>query len=159
VTGLVIRDARPGDEETILALLQAMAEFEKLTHIFRLTREIVARDFIGEHARVHCEIAQWDGAPAGLMIWFRTYGTFQAAPVLYLEDIFVAPAFRRRGIAHALLQRLARRAKEEGAIRIDWYVLGWNSDAIAFYESVNAPVADEWRICRLDADAITALAK
>jgi GNAT superfamily N-acetyltransferase len=155
---LVIRDARAGDEATIHALLKAMSEFEKLTHIFDLTPEIVARDFIGEHRRVQCEIAEWDGVPAGLTVWFRFYATFRATSVLHLEDLYVDPKFRRRGIGRAFLKRLAQRAVAEGAVGIGWYVLDWNSDAIAFYESIGAPIADEWRICRLSGDALAKLA-
>jgi diamine N-acetyltransferase len=114
---------------------------------------------MGERRRVQCEIAEWDGEPVGLMIWFRTYGTFQAAPVLYLEDIFVDARFRRRGIARACLKRLAQHAVAENAVRIDWLVLDWNSRAIEFYKSIGAPVAEEWRICRLTGDALTALAR
>ena len=158
MSAFVIRDARAGDEGTIVSLLEDMAKFEKLTHIFHLTPEIVARDFLGPQRRLQCELAEWDGVAAGLMIWFRTYGTFQAAPVIYLEDIFVAERFRRRGVGRAFLKRLAQQALAEKAVRIDWLVLDWNARAIAFYEGLGAPIAEEWRICRLKGEAIAKLA-
>jgi GNAT superfamily N-acetyltransferase len=150
VSDLVIRDARSGDEDSILQFLRDFAVFEKLTHTFRLTREIIARDFFGKDRRVQCDIAESEGKPAGLSIWFRQYSTFQAAPVFYLEDIYVAPAFRRRGVATALLKHLAQQARDENAVRVDWIVLGWNASAIAFYERMGARLADDWRVCRLD---------
>jgi diamine N-acetyltransferase len=160
VTGaLVIREAEPGDEDAILAFLKAFAEFEKLTHTFRLTHEIIRRDFLGANRRVQCDVAQWDGKAAGLMIWYRIYSTFQAAPIFYLEDIFVEPSLRRRGIGTAFLKHLAQAAVAEGAIRVDWIVLDWNARAIAFYERIGARLADDWRICRLTGDALAALAK
>ena len=156
---LVIREARPGDEEVILGFLRDFAAFEKLTHTFRLTREIVARDFMGAQRRVQCDVAEWNGKPAGLAIWLRNYGTFAAAPVFLLEDIYVAPEYRRRGIATALFKHLAKRAKAENAIRIDWVVLDWNTHAIDFYSRMGAELVQDWRVCRLGADAIAALAQ
>ena len=108
---LHIREARTGDEDAIFAMLWEFAEFEKLTHTFRLTREIIARDFMGARRRVECDVAKWEGKPAGLMIWYRIYSTFQAAPIFYLEDIFVEPKFHRRGIGTAFLRHLAGRAQ------------------------------------------------
>ena len=158
-TALAIRDARPGDEDAIVSCLREFAEFEKLTHIFRLTPEIVSRDFMGERRRVQCDVARWDGAFAGLMIWFRTYATFSAVPVIFLEDIFVKPAFRRLGIGTAFLAHLARRARAEGAAHIDWVVLDWNSDAIEFYARLGAPATTDWRVCRLTGEALDRLAQ
>ena len=153
---LIIRDALPGDEDVLLAMFRAFAEFEKLPHC--LTREIIGREFMGEFRRVQCDVAEVGGTPAGVMTWLRTYATFQAAPVIFLEDIFVQPAFRRRGIGRALLKHLAQQAVAEGAVRVHWIVLDWNSSAIEFYESIGAPVAQEWRLCGLTGDALKALA-
>jgi len=150
---LVIRDARSGDEAAIHALLLEFAEFEKLTDKFHLTPEIISRDFVGDRRRVHCDVAEWDGALVGVMIWYRMYGTFSAGPALFLEDLFVRPAFRRRGIAKALLKQLVRYAGEEGAVRIGWFVLDWNEAAIDFYDRIGARPAPEWRVYSLDADA------
>ena len=156
-SAIAIREARPGDEENIVACLRKFAEFERLTHIFHLTPAIVSRDFMGERRRVQCDVAEWDGAFAALMIWFRTYATFSAVPVIFLEDIFVKPEFRRRGIATDLLRHLARRARAEGAAHIDWVVLDWNSDAIEFYARLGAPATKDWRVCRLTGEALDRL--
>jgi len=154
--GLVIRDARPGDEDDILALLREFAEFERLTHIFRLTRETAPRAFIGDHRRVICQIAEVDGTTAGIMIWIRTYGTFSASPGIYIEDLYVRPQFRRRGVAKALLQRLAR---EDGANYIHWCVLDWNRAAADFYERIGASRTAEWELYRISGEALQQLAK
>jgi len=155
---LLIRDARAGDEAAILSLLWQFAEFEKLTHKFRLTAETVSRDLIGYERRVQCEVAEWDGALVGVMIWYRTYGTFQARCGLYLEDLFVLPEFRGRGIGTAFLRRLAQHARREGANRIDWCVLDWNSPAMEFYEGLGARPVSDWRFYSLSGDAFDRLA-
>ena len=159
IAPLVIRGARPGDEDGIVSCLREFAEFEKLTHTFRLTPEIVARDFMGKTKRVECDVAECGGDLAGLIVWFRTYVTFRAAPIIFLEDLFVRPQFRKRGIGRAFLRRLAQIARAEGVVRIDWAVLDWNADAIAFYESIGAPIAKDWRICNLQGDALERLAQ
>jgi GNAT superfamily N-acetyltransferase len=155
---LVIRDARTGDEDAIRAILWEFAEFEKLTHKFQITREIISRDFIGEKRRVQCDVADWDGAIVGVMIWYRIYGTFEGCPGLFLEDVFVRPAFRRRGIGTAFLRQLVRYAIEENANRIDWCVLDWNKPAMDFYDEIGARGVSEWRVYRLGADAFHRLA-
>jgi len=155
---LVIRDACPGDEDAILALLRAFAEFEKLAHKFQLTREVVARDFMGDRRRVQCDVAAWDGALVGVMIWYRIYGTFEARPALFLEDLFVRPAFRGRGIGKGLLGQLVSYAREEDANRIDWCVLDWNKPAMDFYDDIGARAVPEWCPYRLGAEAFHRLA-
>jgi GNAT superfamily N-acetyltransferase len=154
-----IRGARGGDEADIVSCLREFAAFEKLSHTFRLTEAIVARDFMGEHRKVQCDVAEWEGTLAGLIVWFRTYVTFRASPIFFVEDIFVRPQFRKRGIGRAFFRHLAQMACAENAARIDWAVLDWNSDAIAFYESIGAPIAKEWRICNLQGAALERLAR
>lgn len=155
---LVIRDARPGDEAAIHALLWEFAEFEQLTHKFHLTPEVVSRDLMGDRRRVQCDVAEWDGALVAVMIWYRMYGTFSASPALFLEDLYVHPEFRRRGIAKALLKQLVRYAGEVGASRIGWFVLDWNTPAMDFYDKIGARADSEWRIYSWDADAFHRLA-
>src|SRR6185436_11060379 len=116
-------------------------------------------DFIGERRRVICDIAEVDGAIAGVMIWWRTYATFSASPGIYLEDLYVRPRFRRRGIGKALLKRLARYAEDDGANHIHWFVLDWNRAAGQFYESLGAIRANEWELYRLGPEALARLAK
>lgn len=150
---LVIRDARPGDEGEILALLWEFAEFENLTDKFQLTAEAISRDFMGKKRRVQCDVAGWDGALVGVMIWYRMYGTFSARPALFLEDLYVRPEFRRRGIAKALLRQLVHYAREENANRIGWFVFEWNAEAMDFYDQIGARPISDWRIYSLEADA------
>jgi GNAT superfamily N-acetyltransferase len=155
---LLIRDACPGDEDAILAMLREFAEFEKLTHKFHITCEAISRDLMGDKRRVQCDVAEWDGVLAGVMIWYRIYGTFEARPALFLEDLFVRPAFRRRGIGKGLLRRLVRYARDEGVNRIDWSVLDWNTPAMDFYDEIGAHAVSDWRVYRLGADAFHRLA-
>ena len=140
----MIRDARAGDEAAIYALLRNLPSSRNSRTDSDLTPEIIARDFMGEqNRRVQCEVAEWDGALVGVMIWFRTYGTFSARR-LFLEDLFVRPEFRRRGIAKGVLRQLGPlRASHENANRIDWFVLDWNRPAMDFYDRIGARPA--WR--------------
>ena len=156
---LVIRGARPGDQGAIVDCLRDFAAFEHLGHTFRLTPAIVARDFMGADRKVQCDLAEWNGAFAGLMVWFRTYATFRAMPLLFLEDIFVRPEFRRRGIGRAFFRHLAQIARAEGAARIDWVVLDWNTHAIQFYKSIGAPIVKDWRVCNLQGESLERLAQ
>jgi GNAT superfamily N-acetyltransferase len=159
VSGFVVRDARAGDEHAILALLYAFAKFEKLTHTFRLTPEAISQDFMGAGRRVQCDVAEGDGTIFGVMVWYRIYGTFAAAPAIYLEDIYVDPAQRRRGIGRAFLTYLARRAVSEGVTRIDWAVLDWNRPAMSFYDRLGARQVDDWLIYRLTGEPLQSMAQ
>jgi GNAT superfamily N-acetyltransferase len=150
---LLIRDARAGDETAIHAVLWEFAEFEKLTDKFHLTPEAISRDFMGEKRRVQCDVAEWDSSLVGVMIWYRIYGTFSARPALFLEDLYVRPEFRHRGIAKALLRQLVHYARGENANRIGWFVLDWNKAAMDFYDRIGAQLVPEWRIYSLEADA------
>ena len=155
---LVIRDARSGDEAAIHAMLFELAVFEKLTDKFRLTPEVISRDLMGGRRRVQCDVAEWQGDPVAVMVWYRMYGTFSASAALFLEDLYVRPEFRRRGIAKALLRHLVRYARDEGANSIGWFVLDWNTPARDFYDGIGARADSEWRIYRWNADAFDRLA-
>jgi GNAT superfamily N-acetyltransferase len=155
---LVIRVAQRGDEAAIHALLREFAEFEKLTDKFHLTTEIISRDFIGDKRRVQCDVAGLGGELVGVMIWYRIYGTFSARSLLFLEDLYVLPEFRRRGIAKALLRHLVHCARAENASRIGWFVLDWNKAAMDFYDRIGAHLVPDWRIYSLDSDAFHRLA-
>jgi GNAT superfamily N-acetyltransferase len=159
MSGLVIREACVGDEDVILDLLRELAEYERLESRFRLTREIIARDFLCASPCLWCQIAFLDEAPAGLMTWYPTYASFAAARGIYLEDFYVRTAFRRRGIGRRLLANLARRAIDENALRIEWAVLVWNKPSIKFYETLHAQRVDDWHVYRLVGSALADLAK
>ncbi len=155
---LAIRAARPADSALIFALVRELADYEKLSAEVEATEQQIAAALFDEPSRISCDIAEWDGAPAGFAVWFLNFSTFRGRPGLYLEDIFVRPTFRQRGIGKALLKRLAQRCSEQGYARFEWAVLDWNAPAIAFYKSLGAQVLDEWRICRLSGAALQSFA-
>ena len=151
---LAIRAARPDDSALIFALVRELADYEKLSHEVDATEEMIAAALFGDQPRLYCDIAEWDGEPAGFAVWFLNFSTFRGRHGIYLEDLFVRPAFRGRGIGKALLMRLARRCVDEGWARFEWAVLDWNAPSIAFYKSIGAQMMDEWKICRLSGDAL-----
>src|SRR4029077_1453970 len=103
----------------------------------------------GANARVNCEIAEWNGEPAGFAVWFLNFSTFRGRHGIYLEDLFVRAAYRRKGIGRALFVHLARRCVAEGWTRFEWAVLDWNKPSIDFYKAMGAVLLDDWRLCRL----------
>ncbi len=157
-TELVIRPARPQDAVAIHALIGELADYEKLRHEVDATPADIERDLFGTNPRVFAEIAQWQGELAGFALWFYNYSTFRGRHGVYLEDLFVRPAFRGRGIGKALIVTLARRCAAEGLARFQWSVLDWNTPAIQFYQSLGAQLTPEWLGCRLEGDALKKLA-
>ena len=156
---LVIRSAMPADAGLVLTFIRELAEYEKLLHEVEAREEDIARDLFGEQPRVFCEIAEWGGEPVGFALWFYTYSTFQGRHGLYLEDLFVRPAQRGRGIGKALLANLARRCLDEGLGRLRWWVLNWNEPSIAFYRSLGAEARPEWTTFDLSGEALHRLAQ
>ena len=154
-----IRAARAGDEDVICNLLHELAVYERLEQRFRLTPEIVRRDILGTSSVLNCDLAFLGDEAAGIMTWYPTYASFAAQHGLYLEDFYVRPALRRKGIGRQLVAALARRAKGEGATLIQWAVLAWNEPTIRFYQSLHAERVDEWHIYRLCGHALDELAK
>ncbi|HEX9158642.1 MAG TPA: GNAT family N-acetyltransferase [Rhizomicrobium sp.] len=159
MSGIEVRRARPGDEAVVVTLLHDLADYERLLHKFHLTAEAATRDFFGDHAPIACDLAFLDGAAAGIMTWYPTYSSFAATRGVYIEDFYVRPELRGRGVGRALSADLARRATESGAIRLEWAVLTWNKPSIAFYENLHAERVDDWHIYRLTGDALAALAR
>jgi GNAT superfamily N-acetyltransferase len=157
-SSLAIRAARAGDEELILALLHELAVYEKLTHAFRITRAVIARDYLCEQPLIECDLAFEGETPVGIATWYWTYGSFAAARGIYLEDLFVRPEFRGRGHGLALLAGLAKRAAKSGAGRVEWSVLDWNKPSIDFYEGLGAKRSDGWFVYRLEGQALEDLA-
>jgi GNAT superfamily N-acetyltransferase len=156
---VVIRPARPDDSALIFALVNELADYEKLTSEVDATEAQIAAALFADNPRLYCDIAEWSGEPAGFAVWFLNYSTFRGRHGLYVEDIFVRPAYRQRGIGKALMARLAQRCVEQGCARFEWAVLDWNAPAIAFYRSIGAEVLNEWRICRLSGPALTRFAQ
>ena len=157
ISPLMLRTAEPDDAGLLLEFIRELAVFE------RLEQECVAdaahlRHYLFEDKKAHAIVAEWDGRPAGFALYFYNFSTFKGRPGLYLEDLFVRPAFRRRGIAMAIFQWLAKKAVAEGCGRFEWSVLDWNENAIAFYRSIGAKALDEWIIQRLSGEALERLA-
>ena len=154
----LIRSARPGDEALVLSFIRALAEYEKLLDSVVATEDSVRTALFGPAPRVFCEIAEADGEPAGFALWFYNYSTFLARHGIYLEDLFVDPRFRGRGIGKALLANLAARTVREGCGRLEWSVLDWNAPSITFYERLGAQPVNGWTVYRLTGDALKKLA-
>lgn len=155
---LSIRPARSDEAGLVLSLVRELAEYEKLSHEVDATEDLIAAALFAPQPRVFCDIAEWDGEVAGFALWFPTFSTFRGRHGLYLEDLFVRPAFRRRGIARALFTHLARRCVAEGWTRFEWSVLDWNKPAIEFYQRMGAQIMEAWRTCRLTDAALERLA-
>lgn len=155
---LTIRPARPSEAELIFDFVCELADYEKLRHEVEASVADIERDVFGPNPRVFCDIAEWDGAPAGFALWFYNYSTFRGRHGIYLEDLYVRPAYRGQGIARALMRHLARRCVEEGLGRFEWWVLNWNEPAIRFYRSIGAVPMDEWTVQRVSGEALAKLA-
>ena len=156
---LEIRTAEPSDAALILRFIRNLADYERLLHEVEASEADIVRDLFGSNPRVFCDIARWDGAPAGFALWFYNYSTFHGRHGIYLEDLFVEPAYRGRGIGKALLIQLARRCRTEGLTRLQWWVLDWNRASIEFYKSLGAVPMDDWTVLRLSGDALQKLAE
>ena len=152
-----IRTAYADDVPVILDLIVGLARYEKLEHKVVATADGIAAALFGPSPRVFCDLAEADGEVAGFALWFYTFSTFVGSHGIYLEDLFVRPEFRGRGIGKALLQHLAQRCVEEGLGRFEWSVLDWNEPAIQFYRSQGARLLDDWIMCRVDGDALREL--
>jgi len=155
---LTLRRAEARDVPEILALIRELAEFERAPHEVIATEADLLRDGFSGAPRFFVELATSDGEVAGFALWFFNYSTWQGRPGLYLEDLFVRPRFRGRGIGKALLVHLARTAATERCGRFQWQVLDWNAPAIAFYASLGAKALDEWVTMRVSGDALRRLA-
>jgi GNAT superfamily N-acetyltransferase len=153
-----VRVASPADAPLIMEFIRDLAEYERLLHAVEATEADIRRDLFGENPRAFCEIAESDGRPVGFALWFYNYSTFRAHHGIYLEDLFVRPQFRGRGIGKALLRHLARRAMQEGCARCEWWVLDWNTHAIEFYKALGAKPMEEWTVFRLDGEALAQVA-
>jgi diamine N-acetyltransferase len=155
---LSIRRAAPADAALVFALVCELADYENLQHEVDATPDEIARALFAPEPRLFCELAEWDGEAAGLAVWFLNFSTFRGRHGIYLEDVFVRPEFRGRGIGKALMRRLARTCVDNGYARFEWAVLDWNAPSIAFYESLGAEIKGEWKLCRMSGAALSTLA-
>ena len=154
---LVVRDAVRADAPLIVHFIEALADYEKLRHEAVATVGDIERELFGPSPKVFCQIAEWDGEPAGFALWFYTFSTFLGRHGIWLEDLFVEPSMRGHGIGKGLLVDLAARCVKEKLGRLEWAVLDWNQPSIDFYISQGASFMDDWRRCRVDGDALTKL--
>jgi GNAT superfamily N-acetyltransferase len=156
---LVIRKARRSDVPQMLQFIRELAEYEKEPQAVVATEADLLRDGFGESPRYFCLMAEWEGQTAAFAFYFHTYSTWLGRWGLYLEDIYVRPAFRGKGIGKALLVELARIAVKEGCGRVNWQVLDWNTPAIEFYRGIGAKMLTEWETFRLSGEALERLAR
>lgn len=154
----VIRAAEHRDIPQILTFIRALAEYEREPDAVTATEADLERDGFGPNPFFNCLIAEDDGRPAGFAFYFFNYSTWLGRPGLYLEDLFVMPEFRGRGVGRALLQRVAAIAVEKGCPRLQWEVLDWNQPAIDFYKAMGADFLDEWRNVRVTGAALERMA-
>ena len=156
---LTLRPAVPTDAALILDYIRELAEYERDPEAVVATEADIRRYTFSENPLVKVTMAEWDGRPAGFALWFLNFSTWEGKPGIYLEDLFVRPAFRRNGIGKALLKHLAALAVEEGWTRFVWQVLDWNTPALEFYEAHGARLMRSWITCRVEGDAIQRLAE
>jgi len=156
---LSIRPATIDDAALLANMIREFAEFEHLGHEVNTTEEDILRDGFGAHPKFRSVIAEWDGQPVGYAIFFEFYSSFQGRAGLFLDDIFVRPAFRKHGIGKSLLAHVAGIAWKEKYFCMRWEVLDWNKQAIDFYNGLGATFLDEWKPAILIGDALEAVAK
>lgn len=153
-----IRAATPEDVPVVLALIRALAEYEQLSHEVQATEASLRASLFGDRPQAEAVIARVDGTPAGFAVFFHNYSTFLGRRGLYLEDLFVLPNYRRRGVGHTLLSHVAAIAVARECGRMEWAVLDWNAPAIRVYRGVGARPMDEWTVFRLTGDDLRRLA-
>lgn len=154
-----IRFAHEGDLPVILTFIRSLAKYERLLDEVEADEERLRQHLFGPHPAAEVLLAEIEGQAAGFAIFFQNFSTFLARPGLYLEDLFVDPSFRRRGIGKALLIELARIAVERDYGRLEWSVLDWNSPAITFYEEMGARILRDWIPCRVSGDSLQRLSR
>lgn len=155
---VVLRSATPTDVPVLFSLIQALAEYEKLSHAVTGNAELLHEHLFGQHPYIEAILAESAGQAVGFALFLHNYSTFLTKPGIYLEDLFVLPEYRRQGIGKAMLAYLANLAVQRGCGRLEWSVLDWNEPAIAFYRFMGASILEDWRICRVTGASLTSLA-
>jgi GNAT superfamily N-acetyltransferase len=146
--------AGEGDVPVILRMIRGLADYERLSHEVVATEDRLRESLFGAHPAAEVVLAYAGDEPIGFALFFHNYSTFLARRGLYLEDLFVAPAWRGHGVGAALLRHLASIAVARGCGRMEWAVLDWNEPAIGFYRRLGATLLDDWRLCRLTGDSL-----
>lgn len=155
---LIVRPAEPADVPVLFSLIQALAEYEKLSHAVSGNADALKEHLFSSRPYAEAILAEYAGQAVGFALFFHNFSTFLTQPGIYLEDLFVLPEYRRQGIGKALLTNLANQAVSRGCRRLEWSVLDWNEPAIAFYRRMGASVLDDWRICRAEGESLSQLA-
>ncbi|HTW26085.1 MAG TPA: GNAT family N-acetyltransferase [Acetobacteraceae bacterium] len=156
---VTLRDAEPSDLPVLLGFVRALAEYERLSHEMQATEEDFRRALFGDPPRAHALLAEQGGAAIGFAVWFYNFSTFEGRPGLYVEDVFIDPAHRGRGIGRMIFKHLAQRALQSGCARMEWWVLDWNEPAIHFYRGIGAEAMEEWTVQRVAGEALVRLAE
>ncbi len=155
----LVRSAGRDDVPVIAELIRGLARFEKLEGEVVMTEELLAAGLFGEHPYAEVLLAEDEGRPVGFALFFHNFSTFLGRPGIYLEDLFVLPEERGRGLGRLLLTHVARLAVDRGCGRLEWAVLDWNREAIRFYERLGARANSDWTVYRLAGEALTSLAR
>ncbi len=155
---LLIRTAEEKDVSLIMSFIRELAEYEKLTHEVKVNEDMLRKNLFGARPYAEVLIAEYGNQPAGHAIFFHNFSTFVGKPGVYLEDLFVRPNLRGKGIGKMLLLSLVKIAKERDCGRVEWSVLDWNTPSIEFYKSLGASLLEDWQIFRLTADKFDLLA-
>lgn len=156
---LSIRAATVNDVSLLATLIRELAEYERELHLVVMKEQDLARDGFGSDQKFRAIVAEWNGRPAGYALFFGFYSTWEGRSGLFLEDLYVRPEFRSRGIGKALLGYVARTAQQENCYGVRWEVLDWNQPAIKFYQSLGAVFFDQWRSVLICQDALDRLAE
>lgn len=152
MSNLIIRFAEVDDTADIFSLINELASYEKLSHLITTSIDELKINLFGKEKFVEILIAEYDNKIVGQALFFKNFSTFLGKPGIYLEDLYVKPDFRGKGIGKALLEKLISIAKERNYGRVEWSVLDWNESAIDFYKKMGAEILDEWKICRVISD-------
>ena len=156
---ITIRGARPGEAGLVLSFVRELADYERLLHELEASEADIDAALFCDSPRLFCEIAEWQSEPVGFAVWFFNFSTFRGRAGIYLEDLFVRPSHRGKGIGKAMLVHLARQCLASRGAFLQWAVLDWNTPSIDFYKSLGAVLMDEWTGCRLAGPALEALAE
>jgi GNAT superfamily N-acetyltransferase len=154
---LKIRPAQAKDVDAIFELILGLAAYEQLTDRVTGSTELLRSHLFGERPYAEAIVAELDDRTIGFALFFHTYSTFLTQPGLYLEDVFVAPEYRRQGVGKALMTSVIKIARDRGCGRLEWSVLDWNQSAIEFYQSLGATILPDWKICRMSAETLAGI--
>ena len=159
IKSFLIRNAVRGDVPLILSFIRDLAAYEKLSHEVVATEALLEKTLFGDRRTAEVLIGEYRGVPAAFALFFHNYSTFLGRPGIYLEDLFVKPAFRGKGLGRCMLTYLGYLARKRGCGRLEWWVLDWNTPAIDFYQSMEAVPMDDWTVFRITGDSLEKLSR